>query len=150
MKRLIPIILPLILLLGIAIAAARLGLLPRGTPLDFFTAEATFIRSWKRTLISSPDAETAENKLKANKEGGAVVRMEDGTWVAVVMEHHCCTGAGFDATLYVTSEGETWLDSDTCYCGWESLEWDMAEYSKKDIRSFLADVCSANKKLSKL
>lgn len=79
-----------------------------------------------------------------------MVTMSDGSWVAVVMEHHCCTGAGFDATLYVTSTGETHLDSESCYCGWLPLGDEIYEYPKTSSAAFLASVRSSGKQLTRL
>lgn len=76
--------------------------------------------------------------------------MPDGSWVAVVMEHSCCTGAGFDATLYVASTGEAYLDSESCYCGWMPLGGELAGYPKTSIADFMAAVKASGKKTTRL
>lgn len=120
--------------------AARYGLLPRGTWLDYFAQEVDFVRGWVEVLRGCADADAAEAAVKGNKEGGMVLRMADGSWVAVVMEHKCCTGAGFNATVYVMSDGRAFVDEDTCYCGRTDLDWSLEVYELRDGESFLEQV----------
>lgn len=150
MKRLIWIGLPLALLLAILTGIAKFGLVPRGTPLDYFAPESAFVREWRAALESSQSPDDALTKLGKNKEGGEVVRMADGTWVAVVMEHECCTGAGFNATLYVTSKGKSYLDADTCYCGFFLLGRELQGHDNSSIDAFLTAVRASGKPLAEL
>jgi hypothetical protein len=129
---------------------AWIGLLPRGSPFDYFSPEARFVRRWHSDLRDCADASSAQSLLNKNKEGGEAITMSDGSWVAVVMEHHCCTGAGFDATLYVTSSGEAYLDSDTCYCGWMPLGDEIYTCPKTRVADFLAAVRASGKRLTRL
>ena len=135
--------------MAVLAAVAWTGLLPRGTPLDFFAPETRFVSRWRSELRFCPAPAAAELILKDNKEGGEVVRMADGSWVAVVMEHACCTGAGFNATLYVSSTGEAWLDSATCYCGWMPLGDELAGYPATGVADFIAAV-NASKPIVRL
>src|SRR5690349_16023269 len=116
MKRVCIMLLPLILLSAVLAGVAWTGLLPRGTPFDYFSPAARFVRQWRSDLRGCSNLHSAKALLQRNKEGGEAVTMADGSWVAVVMEHDCCTGAGFNATLYVASTGETYLDPESCYC----------------------------------
>jgi len=150
MKRLRIILWPLILLGAALAGVAWTGLLPRGTPFDYFSPEARFVRQWRSDLRSCSDPDSAKTLLKRNKEGGEAVTMSDGSWVAVVMEHSCCTGAGFNATLYVVSTGETYLDSESCYCGWLPLGEEIYGYPKTSVHDFIAAVKSSGKKTTRL
>lgn len=149
MKRFLKICLPICLVLALLIGIARLGFMPRGTPLDYFSPELAFIREWQTKLESCKTHESATLILQDNKEGGKVIFLSDGTWIAVVMEHACCTGAGFNATLYVTSEGDTYLDSDTCYCGFMPLAEELMTHDKKSIDSFFVSIRSSGKHITK-
>ena len=98
-------------------------------------------------LQGCPDARSAQTALRKNKEGGTVVMMDDGTWVAVVMEHACCTGAGFNATLYRTSRGALYLDSDSSYCGFFPLREELLTHACPNTAAFLESVKSGGKNL---
>ena len=150
MKRFLIILVPLLLLAAAVIGAARIGLLPQGTPLDYFSPQASFVRRWHSELRGCRDALSAQASLKNNKEGGEAVMVADGSWTAIVMEHDCCTGAGFNATLYVTSAGEAYLDAESCYCGWLPLGEEIYEYPKISVAGFLAAVRASGKPLTRL
>lgn len=136
-----------LLLCGMALLLAAAWF---GMPLDCFAPQSRFIRHWTHTLRGSGSAAAATEAIQRNKEGGKMVHLADGSWVAVVMEHHCCTGAGFDATLYVASDGQAWLDSETCYCGFLPLDGELHEYSRQSIPAFLASVRANGKPLIRL
>lgn len=138
------------LTLAALIGAAWIGLLPQGIPFDCISPGARYVRSWHSDLRDCVDASSAQVLLARNKEGGEVVVMGDGTWVAVVMEHECCTGAGFNATLYVASTGEAYVDLDSCYCGWMPLGDELRAYPKTSVGAFLAAVRSRGKRLDRL
>lgn len=142
------VIISITLLALITLGAARIGILPYGTPLDFLTPRATWVRSWNHTLRDCADAKAAEKAIKINRDGGTVCVMDDGTWVVIVTEHTCCSGAGFDAALYVTSNKESYLDTKTNYCEF-SLADEVAAHSKKNIPEFLASVHALGRRLSK-
>lgn len=135
-------------LVAATLGAGWIGLLP--WPLNYFSPESRFIRYWRQTLEKCPDASSADRALSANKEGGDVVHLADGTWVAVVMEHECCTGAGFNATLYVTSTKEAYLDSRTGYCGFFPLREELLSAEKRSIPDFLNSRKGEGKQLSRL
>jgi hypothetical protein len=141
------ILLSVSLLLALAIGAVRLGLFPEGTPLDYFSPQSTFVRKWEKELLNCHNIKTAEAMLKLNKEGGQVVTMKDGSWVSIVMEHSCCTGAGFNATLYITSAGGSYLETDSCYCSFSDLRDEIYGYSQESTATFLEAVRSNRKHL---
>jgi hypothetical protein len=37
------------------------------------------------------------------------------------MEHECCSGAGFNATIFKDSHGKTLVDRSYSFCGYESF-----------------------------
>lgn len=148
--------LPLKLSIGFALLAtliiglAMLGKIPRGTPMDTLAPEAHFVQQWKTQLESATNPEAAAAIVRQNKEGGKVVHLNDGTWIAVVMEHECCTGAGYNATLYVTSSGESYLDVETCYCAFMELDGEIDHHSHASIAAFLDDIRSSGKMITRL
>lgn len=148
MKRLAIIGIPILLLCVVTlVGAAKVGILPQGTPFDFLSPASSFVRSWESRITSSDNPDTIESFVSKNKEGGWVVRTHDGGWVSIVMEHDCCTGAGFNATLYVTSGGDSFLDMKTCYCGSRPLAEEISRYSRASPKAFLADVRVGGKQL---
>ncbi len=148
MKRLAIIGIPIALLcVAMFVGAAKIGMLPQGTPFDFLSPASSFVRSWESQIASSDDPDAIESFVSKNKEGGWVIRTDDGGWVSVVMEHECCTGAGFNATLYVTSAGDSFLDTKTCYCGSMPLAEAISSYSRASPDAFLADVRAGGKQL---
>ncbi|RYD31091.1 MAG: hypothetical protein EOP86_18635 [Verrucomicrobiaceae bacterium] len=140
----------LTLLCAALVGVAWTGLLPRGTFLDGLSPQARFVRHWHSGLSHCADSAAAEALLKHNKEGGEVAMMADGSWVSVVMEHSCCTGAGFNATLYVASTGEAVLDPESCYCGWMPLGEEIYNHPKTSVSDFLAAVGTDGKKIIRL
>jgi hypothetical protein len=150
MKSILKLGLPLCLLLAALIELAKIGILPTGTPFDYFRPEACYAREWRDKLQAAKSAESALSAVQENIEGGELVRLSDGTWVAVVMEHACCTGAGFNATLYVTSAGRAYLDSDSCYCGFTELGEELSASDKKSIEAFLTSIKSGGKHITEL
>jgi hypothetical protein len=49
-----------------------------------------------------------------------VMELPSGEWCAVVLEHDCCSGAGFNAVLIKDSEG-IFYKSQINYCGYEGF-----------------------------
>ncbi|MES2708342.1 MAG: hypothetical protein V4726_17235 [Verrucomicrobiota bacterium] len=143
-KRAIQVLLPLG---AVLMVAAKTGLLPSGTPLDYFAPAPSFARHWIQKLRHCGNTAAAQEALLKNKEGGRGVTMDDGTWVAVAMEHDCCTGAGFNATVYVTSLGGAFVDSNSCYCGFLPLGEELYGYDRRSIPAFLASVEASGKHL---
>ena len=150
MKQLLKTCLTVISVIGLVVGAASLGIVPRGTPLDFFSPESTFIRRWHSALQSCSNLADAKRMAARNKEGGDVVVLNDGSWVAVAMEHAWCTGAGFNATIYVISSGAAYLDPSTCYCGWFPLGYELAGHSKDSQDAFFSAVRASGKTLTQL
>lgn len=150
MKCLALIIASLIAIGAALVGLARMGILPEQGPLAALSPRAQFVRSWTKTLRRSPDAAAAGLALQGNREGGQVIPMADGSWVAVVMEHACCTGAGFNATLFVTSAREAYLDDQTGSCTWEVLASDLQTYPIQSAAEFLAAARSQGKPLERL
>lgn len=48
-------------------------------------------------------------------------KFPSGEWVAIAMEHACCTGAGFNAVVVYDSHGKIRTNTERCFCGYEEL-----------------------------
>lgn len=140
----------LTLVCAAVVGVAWMGLWPRGTPLDYFSPQSRFVRHWYSGLSRCADPSAAQALVKDNKEGGEVVRMADGPWVSVVMEHSCCTGAGFNATLYIASTGGAFPDPESCYCSWMPLGEELYSHPKTSISDFLAAVRADGRRITRL
>jgi len=60
-----------------------------------------------------------------------IIRLASGEWYAVVLEHDCCSGAGFDAVMIKDSSGSIYT-AEKNYCGYEGFHIDE---SPKDVES---------------
>jgi hypothetical protein len=60
----------------------------------------------------------------------------NGQWVAAQMEHACCDGAGFNASVYYDSNGLTQYDTTHCFCGYEGLCGELNEIEASDLTRF--------------
>lgn len=118
--------------------------------MDHFSPESSFVRSWHSSLRFCSDSTAPTSIAAGDKEGGDVFVLHDGSWVAVVMEHPCCTGAGFNATVYVTSTGAAYLDPSSCYCGWLPRGEELAGHPKDSQKAFFAAVRGSGKTLRRL
>ena len=55
----------------------------------------------------------------------------------MILEHACCTGAGFDAVAIRTSDGEEFISKQN-YCGIEGFNGELKEEATKDLPHFKA------------
>jgi len=62
---------------------------------------------------------------------------EEGGSASVILEHACCSGAGFDAVAIRTSEGQEFV-ADKNYCGLEGFRFDLDADSTKNLSMFTA------------
>ena len=146
------------LTISVALILLVLGIVSRcgvfhGIPvLNFFDPRDSFVRKWSGNLLALPTRDSAEEFFQARRPEGLVVKMKDGSWTSIVMEHSCCNGAGYDVVLYVTSTGDRYVDWETCYCGGFSLKLtiDYKEYSTESTAAFLGAVLADGIQLEKL
>lgn len=69
--------------------------------------------------------------------GGLAVKMESGDSATVILEHSCCSGAGFDAVAVRTSDGQEFFARKN-YCGVQGFFVELTEEGAKDIPHFTA------------
>jgi len=62
---------------------------------------------------------------------------EGGGSASVILEHACCSGAGFDAVAIRTSDGQEFV-ADKNYCGLEGFRFDLDADSTKNLPTFTA------------
>ncbi len=70
----------------------------------------------------------------------ATIQLESGETASVILEHGCCSGAGFDAVAVRTSDGEEYASWNN-YCGLNAFEFslkDDAWTSLAEFKSFLS------------
>jgi hypothetical protein len=63
----------------------------------------------------------------------AMIEFEEGGSASVILEHSCCSGAGFDAVAVRTSDGQEFVSNNN-YCGLEGFDWG----SRKSVGTFSA------------
>jgi hypothetical protein len=62
----------------------------------------------------------------------------DGSWVAAVSEHACCSGAGFNATVFYDSSGGIRVDQTHAFCGTEGLQGELNQIAGNSLAAFYA------------
>lgn len=67
----------------------------------------------------------------------AMIELKSGDSAAVILEHDCCSGAGFDAVAVRTSDGQEFFAKKN-YCGIEGFYGALEEDTSKDLRHFTA------------
>jgi hypothetical protein len=65
------------------------------------------------------------------------VDFKAGGSALVILEHACCSGAGFDAVAIRTSDGQEFAGEKN-YCGLEGFRFDLDAGSTDDLASFSA------------
>ncbi len=70
----------------------------------------------------------AFDQLRGGNQGIPMVTIgfEDGGSASVILEHSCCSGAGFDAVAVRTSDGQEFVSNNN-YCGLEGFDWGSKE-----------------------
>jgi len=68
-----------------------------------------------------------------------VIDLKSGDKAAVILEHDCCSGAGFDAVAVRTSDGQEFFAKKN-YCGIEGFYGALGEDAAKDLPHFTAYV----------
>jgi hypothetical protein len=82
-----------------------------------------------------------EQAFKQLREGGNIhkvtIDFEAGGSASVILEHACCSGAGFDAVAVRTSDGQEYM-SDENFCGLEGFRYKLDLDHIKSIPDFTA------------
>ena len=68
-------------------------------------------------------------------ESVTTIQLESGDSAAVILEHDCCSGAGFDAVAIRTSDGREFSGTRS-YCGLEGFSHELSAEAVKDLASF--------------
>lgn len=67
----------------------------------------------------------------------ANVRLKSGASAAVILEHACCNGAGFDVVAIRTSDGQEFFAQKN-YCGLEGFQFALEDSAMEDLPHFTA------------
>ena len=65
------------------------------------------------------------------------IALESGASASVILEHGCCSGAGFDAVAVRTSDGQEYFAKKN-YCGLNAFRMSLNYDSVKDLEHFTA------------
>lgn len=65
----------------------------------------------------------------------ADIKLESGESAAVILEHSCCSGAGFNAVAIRASDGDEFYSSKN-YCGLEGFYPTLKDDATKDLNRF--------------
>lgn len=69
--------------------------------------------------------------------GGSPLKLESGASASVILEHSCCSGAGFDAVAVRTSDGQEFYSKNN-YCGLGGFFFELEEAAVQDLPRFTA------------
>jgi hypothetical protein len=116
MRRLLPFVRSNALAFGLA----AILLLAVTTTIAWAIRPTVFVRSWTARL--RPCKSLTDIALLPERDRILTQEFSNGEWVAGVMEHSCCSGAGFDATIFKDSRGKIFVDRTYSFCGYEELE----------------------------
>lgn len=75
--------------------------------------------------------------LGHGSEPVSVIGLKSGETAAVILEHDCCSGAGFDAVAVRTSDGREFYATKN-YCGIEGFYGSLEEDAVRDLPHFIA------------
>jgi hypothetical protein len=64
----------------------------------------------------------------------------NGEWIAVQMEHSCCSGAGFNATVIYDSKGHLSFDTTRAFCGYEDMASEFSRIKAGSLKDFYRKV----------
>ena len=83
-----------------------------------------------------------QNAFRQLEGGGGTeprddIALESGASVSVILEHGCCSGAGFDAVAVRTSDGQEFFAKKN-YCGLQGFRMSLSDDSTKDLARFTA------------
>jgi len=67
----------------------------------------------------------------------AAIKLDSGDSASVILEHACCSGAGFDAVAIRTSDGQEFFAKKD-YCGLEGFYFSLKNDAAKDLPHFKA------------
>jgi hypothetical protein len=85
-------------------------------------------------LLAYVVARTGRKNNRGNNHT-ITLAFEDGGSASVILEHSCCTGAGFDAVAIRTSDGQEYV-ADKNYCGIEGFRSELNTDSIKSLSMF--------------
>ena len=124
--------LPLVILLCIAVGICfDLFILP-------FAPYRTrsFINHWSKEFRKCSNLQAIETLQEQEKAHIYRRTFANGDWVAVKMEHACCSGAGFDATVFYDSSGKVYCDTSYTFCGYEVLNKCLNKIKADSLKDF--------------
>lgn len=106
-----------------------------------------FVRHWARLFQKCPDVDSIRALPPAERPDCIYTRQfTNGQWVAVRMEHSCCSGAGFDASVFADSTRTIRYDTTYSFCGYESLCGELGSVAATNLDGFYASLTNLNLK----
>lgn len=66
---------------------------------------------------------------------------KNGEWVAATCEHACCSGAGYNATVFYDSQRKIYYDTTYSFCGLEGLGGELGKAKATSLQTFYPQLC---------
>ncbi len=125
-------------LLPIAVVGAVIAFAVGNRLMPDHRAEA-FVAHWVGQFQNCPDVAGISALPPAERPDCIYIRQfTNGQWVAVRSEHSCCSGAGFDASVFLDSTRTIRYDTTYSFCGYEGLCGELGAVQATDLAGFYA------------
>ena len=100
-----------------------------------------FVAHWAKLFQDCPDIASIQALPTKERPDCIFIRaFTNGQWVAVRMEHSCCSGAGFDASVFVDSTRTIRYDTTHTFCGNETLSAELGRIQAAGPAGFYASL----------
>ena len=99
-----------------------------------------FVDQWSSRFLKCPDMES----LAQNYPNMYIRKFDNGEWLAIVHEHSCMDGAGYDVSVFYDSTGAIRYDKGHNFCGYEGLSCEMNRIEAKSAQEFYSQLTFLN------
>ena len=104
-----------------------------------------FVTHWAGLFRKCPDLASIRTLPPKERPDCVYIRQfPNGQWVAVKMEHSCCSGAGFDASVFLDSTRIIRYDKTYSFCGYEGLCGELEKVQATELDGFYASLTNLN------
>lgn len=94
------------------------------------------IAKWSEEFRNCRNLENVEKLATKGGNPVYILKFTNGEWVAARMEHACCSGAGYNATVFFDSHGKIYADKTYSFCGYEELESKCNRLATNNLAEF--------------
>ena len=109
-----------------------------------------FVSHWASLFEKCSDVAAIRALPAAERPDCIYIReFTNGQWVAVTMEHACCSGAGFNGSVFFDNTRTIRYDTTHSFCGYEGLCGELGNVQAKNLAEFYASLTKLTLKIWK-